>query len=174
MTLRSSYVNNLENGRFVRGGSTVTMQAARNLFLNRKKNLARKLEELLLAWLLDDEFEKDELMALYLNVVEFGPNLFGIGDAAEHYFQKKPLELSPGEIGWLVRLLPSPRPLYEHFKKGRLTRGHTRSINRLLRLLVKRGHLSEDDFVELGEDDLWAHLSDEKRKALVESIELTP
>ena len=76
--LRGSLVDNLKQGRFFRGGSTITMQLARNLFLNRRKTLSRKLEEIVVAWLLEQRFDKDEIMTLYLNAVEFGPNIFGV------------------------------------------------------------------------------------------------
>ena len=74
------------------------MQLARNLFLNRRKTLARKLEEIVLAWLLEQEFDKDELMAIYVNLVEFGPDLYGIQEAARHYFDKDPAQLTPSEV----------------------------------------------------------------------------
>ena len=153
--LRGSLVDNLKKGRFFRGGSTITMQLARNLFLHRRKTLARKLEEMILAWLLEQNFDKEEMMAFYVNIVEFGPDIYGIGEAAQHYFQKEPKDLTAGEVAWIVRLLPSPRPLYEHFRKGKLSRGHTRSINALLRLLVKRGHLEPDKQISIMPDELW-------------------
>ncbi len=153
--LRGSLIRNLERGRFARGGSTITMQLARNLFLNRRKTLARKLEEVILTWLLEREFEKEELMTLYLNIVEFGPDIFGIGEAAQHYFQKPPLALKPAEIAWLVRLLPNPRGQYEMFEDKKLTRSMTASINRLLRRLVVREHLPEDELVQIDAEELF-------------------
>lgn len=153
--LRGSLIRNLERGRFARGGSTISMQLARNLFLNRRKTLARKLEEVVLTWLLEQAFEKDELMALYLNVVEFGPDVFGIGEASAHYFQRPPIALTPAEIAYLVRLLPNPRGQYEMFEDKKLSRALTASVNRLLRLLVERGHLPPEQLVEIGPEDLF-------------------
>jgi len=153
--LRGSLIRNLERGRFARGGSTITMQLARNLFLNRRKTLARKFEEIILAWLLEQEFDKDELIAIYINLVEFGPDIYGIQEATRHYFDKEPSELTAPEVAWIVRLLPGPRIFYPMFQKGRLTRGHTNSINRLLRLLVKKGHLAEELSAPIGRDGLW-------------------
>ena len=162
--LRGSLVDNLKKGRFFRGGSTITMQLARNLFLHRRKTLARKLEEIILAWLLEENFDKDEMMAFYVNVVEFGPDIYGIREAADHYFQKEPKDLTAGEVAWIVRLLPSPRPLYSHFVKGKLTKGHTRSINALLRLLVKRGHLATDQQTSIQPSDLWPEGTEDLEK----------
>lgn len=158
--LRGSLVRNLERKRFARGGSTLTMQLARNLFLHRKKTLARKLQEIILAWALEQTFEKDELITLYLNVVEFGPEIFGIKDAAAHYFAATPAALTPAQVAWIVRLLPAPRKYYPQFEKRKLTKGHTRSINRLLALLVDRGHLAAVEHTPIEAEDLWKGMED--------------
>jgi len=153
--IRGSLIRNLREGRFVRGGSTLTMQLARNLFLNRRKTLSRKLEEMLLTWLLEAEFEKEELMALYLNVVEFGPDVFGIREAAMYYFQKAPQALRPREIAFLVRLLPGPRKFHAQFERGKLSPSWRRRVERLLRRLMKRGFLSEEEYAEAKAARLW-------------------
>ena len=69
------------------------MQLARNLFLTKTKTLSRKLQEVILAFMLDGDnvyLTKDEIMALYLNIVELGPDIYGVKEAAEHYFDKQP------------------------------------------------------------------------------------
>ncbi len=147
--LRGSLIRNLERGSFARGGSTLTMQLARNLFLNRRKTLGRKLEELIVTWLLEQSFSKDELIELYMNVVEFGPGIFGIGDAAEHYFGRAPMDLTPPQIAFLVRLLPSPRAFYDQFEKKKLSKHYKRYIERLLKLCQSRGYLSQDAVFEI-------------------------
>ncbi|MBU0551352.1 transglycosylase domain-containing protein [Myxococcota bacterium] len=154
--LRGSLIRNLERGHFVRGGSTLTMQLAKNLFLTRTKTLSRKLEELILTWLLEEAFEKDELMALYVNVVEFGPDVFGIKEAAAYYFNKLPHDLTPTEIAFLVRLLPGPRAFHKEFERKQLSKGWIKRVDRLLKLLVKRGHLSEEEYAEADPGALWA------------------
>ncbi|MEZ4469123.1 MAG: biosynthetic peptidoglycan transglycosylase, partial [bacterium] len=142
--LRGSLVRNLERGRFARGGSTLTMQLARNLFLNRRKTLSRKLEELVVTWLLERSFTKDELMELYLNVVEFGDHVFGIGEAARSYFHKAPRDLTPTEIAFLVRLLPSPRFYGKQFERGKIDASYGKRMKALLKRLVARGQLSAE------------------------------
>lgn len=139
--LRGSLVTNVEKGRFARGGSTLTMQLARNVFLNRHKTLSRKLEEVVVAWLLEQSFTKQELIELYLNVVEFGPKLFGIGDASAYYFAKSPADLTPTEVAFIVRLLPNPRRFHEQFEKGEVKDFYAASMMRLLGLLTERGYL---------------------------------
>jgi hypothetical protein len=153
--LRGSLIRNLKEGRFVRGGSTLSMQLTRNLFLNRKKNLSRKLEEICLTWLLERRLSKNEMMALYINIVEFGPNLFGIKEASEHYFQKHPSALRVEEITALTRMLPGPRLYAKFFERKKFSKAYTNRVNRLLALLVKKGHLQADAYQEITPTSLW-------------------
>jgi hypothetical protein len=113
----------IEAGGVVRGGSTLTQQLAKNLFLDGEQTLARKLRELLLAVELDRSLGKDRVLELYLNVVEFGPGLHGVAAASERYFMKRPARLSPTESVFLAALLPSPRRAYEQwYLQGRPNR----------------------------------------------------
>lgn len=99
---------NLERGRFVYGGSTVTQQLVKNLFLTRDKTLARKLQEALVSLRMDEVVSKDRILELYLNCIEFGRNLYGIGPAAKFYFNKHPRDLTPMEAIFLAVIKPSP------------------------------------------------------------------
>ena len=153
--LRGSLIRNLKEGRFVRGGSTLTMQLTRNLFLNRKKTLSRKLEELCLTWLLERRLTKNEIIELYINIVEFGRNLFGIKEAASYYFQKEPIDLIPEEIVALTRMLPGPRLYAPFFERKRFSKAYRNRVNRLLKLLEKREHLTEDDYQPITTTSLW-------------------
>jgi len=95
-------------GSRLRGASTITQQLARTLFLSREKTLQRKLQELYLARLLERHLSKEEILELYLNHVYWGKNQNGIGRAARYYFALQPQRLSPGQIAFLVSLLPHP------------------------------------------------------------------
>jgi monofunctional glycosyltransferase len=106
--IRASLQTNLERGRYARGASTITMQLARNLFLWREKSLARKGLEVYLTWRLERTLPKGRILELYLNVVEWGPGVYGIGEASRHYFDKHPSELSLGESAMLAAILPNP------------------------------------------------------------------
>ena len=114
----------LEKGRFVYGGSTVTQQLVKNLFLTRDKTLARKLQEALISFRVDEVVSKDRVIELYLNCIEFGPDLYGIGPAAQHYFGKDARELTPVEAVFLGVIKPSPS-YGDHLRKrgGLPTRG---------------------------------------------------
>jgi hypothetical protein len=119
-SIQDSIRDDLAAGRFVRGGSTVSMQLAKNLYLKREKTLSRKLQEALLTMLLEQTLTKERILELYLNVIEFAPGLYGIGPAAEHYFHSTPRELSLGQALYLISLLPNPK--VHHFKAdGSLT-----------------------------------------------------
>jgi hypothetical protein len=99
----------LDRGRFVYGGSTVTQQLVKNMFLTRNKTLARKLQEALIAFRMDEVVSKARILELYLNCIEFGPNVYGIGPAAKYYFNKDARQLTPLESIFLAGLKPSPR-----------------------------------------------------------------
>ncbi|HCH65944.1 MAG TPA: hypothetical protein DFR83_24295, partial [Deltaproteobacteria bacterium] len=93
-----------------RGGSTITQQVAKNLFLEtRERTLVRKLRELLYALELDRVVPKQRILELYINVVELGEDLYGVGPAASAYFLKRPARLTANEVAFLAALLPAPR-----------------------------------------------------------------
>jgi len=111
--ISEAFEESMKAGEIVRGGSTLTQQLAKNLFLDGRQTLRRKLREILLAIELDRVLGKNGVLELYLNVVEWGPDIFGIGQAAERYFMKRPIALNPREAAFLAVLLPSPRTHYE-------------------------------------------------------------
>lgn len=101
---------NLESGKFSRGASTITMQLVRNIFLGHHKNISRKLEEFIIAWLLEKHasLKKDRILELYLNIIEFGDNVYGISEASQYYFGKPVNELSLTEQLVLSYIIPRP------------------------------------------------------------------
>ena len=100
---------NLEQARFAYGGSTITQQLVKNLFLSREKTLSRKLEELIISWELERRYNKNEILELYVNVIEYGPDIYGVRKAAHYYFGKPPWHLSPAESAFIMGLKPYPR-----------------------------------------------------------------
>jgi monofunctional biosynthetic peptidoglycan transglycosylase len=106
--LEDSLDTNLDEGKYKRGGSTITMQLARNLFLWRDKSLLRKALEFYVTWRLEQSLTKKRILELYLNVVEWGPGVYGIGEASRHYYGKPPSALGLGESAMLAAILPSP------------------------------------------------------------------
>ena len=98
-------------GKLSRGASTITQQLARNLFLSPSKNPLRKLKEILIARRLEEALSKRRILELYLNVVEWGPGIYGATEASRAYFQKDPAEITPEEGAALAASLPNPRKL---------------------------------------------------------------
>ena len=142
-SVERALVRNLREGRFVLGASTISMQLAKNLFLTRQKTLARKVQEVLLTWWLETAMSKKKLIELYLNVIEYGPGLYGIRNAARHYFGRDPDELSPAEGAFLACVLPSPRLMHNHYTQGRLGPSMRERMGRLMRHMRARGRLDE-------------------------------
>ena len=145
---RNSLVANLKAGRFVRGASTISMQLAKNLFLFRDKTLARKLEELVLTDYLEQVFGKEEMMELYLNVIEFGPNVYGITKAADHYFGRKPEELTLSESMFLSTLLPSPIRFHHIYDHGQVPDAWMSHLHTLLGIAEKTHRISPRELDE--------------------------
>jgi hypothetical protein len=107
--IENSFVEDVKSGTFSRGGSTITMQLAKNVWLKRDKTIGRKVEELLLSQVLESCLTKDEIIETYLNVVEFGPDVYGVGPAAQHYFKMPASDLSAAQTFYLAWILPRPR-----------------------------------------------------------------
>lgn len=119
--LKVSFKVNLKSGRFKRGGSTITQQLVKNIYFSGKKNLTRKVREALLAMRLEKKYSKNQILERYLNLVEFGPDIFGVTQASRHFFSKHPSNLNVLESSYLAFLLPNPKGYYEYFQKGKLT-----------------------------------------------------
>ncbi len=111
--IHDSIRDNLRAGKFVRGASTVSMQLAKNLYLGREKTLSRKLQEAVLTLLLEQSLTKEQILELYLNVIEFSPGVYGIGPAAAYYFHSDARDLSLAQALYLGSILPNPK--HQHF-----------------------------------------------------------
>jgi hypothetical protein len=146
--IRSSIIANLEGGRFLRGASTITMQLAKNLFLSREKTVSRKLEEVVLTEYLEQTFSKERLMELYLNVIEFGPAVYGITAAAEHYFGRTPAELNLGECLFLASILPAPIRLGAMREAGVVSDRWMALLHRLMETAHKMGRITDAELAD--------------------------
>jgi monofunctional biosynthetic peptidoglycan transglycosylase len=133
---------NWEKGRFALGGSTITQQLAKNLYLSPSKNPVRKLRELLIARRLEAELSKERLLELYLNVVEWGDGIFGAEAAARFWFGRPARELNPTEAARLALALPNPRQRSPKVRSSYLDR---RAAG-LLRIMWRQGVLSEEAY----------------------------
>jgi penicillin-binding protein 1A len=141
---------NLEGGEFVYGGSTVDQQLVKNLFLSRDKTLARKLREALIAWRMEGVVSKDRILELYLNCIEYGDDLYGIGPAAKYYFGKDARELTPEEATLLAIIKPAPW-YGERFKRKGTTPTKHWWFDRMGEIM---GRLVEKEFITAAEAEM--------------------
>jgi monofunctional biosynthetic peptidoglycan transglycosylase len=137
-----------EEKKFARGASTITQQVARNVFLDKDKNLWRKLKEFYLAIQLDEIVGKRKTLETYLNVAEWGPGIFGINRASYYYFNKPPIELTAKEGAFLAMLLPSPIRYSQSFRAKRLTSYAEDTVEAILTKMSQARYITEDERIE--------------------------
>ena len=131
-SIEKSARENMEKGHYIRGGSTITQQLAKNLFLAKEKTLLRKGLEGLITIRLEQALTKNEILEKYLNVIEFGNDLYGIEPASRHYFKKSARDLSAAESAFLAMLLPNPKKYSASFQKKNLTHFAENRIRKIL------------------------------------------
>jgi monofunctional biosynthetic peptidoglycan transglycosylase len=136
--LKAALKKDWDSMSFSRGGSTITMQLAKNLYLNTSKNPLRKVKEILIAWQLEAKLSKQRIFELYLNIVELGRNMYGAEAAARYYFGKSAAALDPLEAATLAALLPSPRTSKDRSILSRR--------NLILSRLASVGYLSSEEY----------------------------
>lgn len=143
--IRNALAQDLQNRSFDRGASTITQQLAKNLFLSQRRTLARKLEEAVLTWRLQKLLSKDRVLELYLNVIELGPSIRGVKQAAHVYFGKDVAALTPLESAHLAALAPNPHVLARRFRDGQVDEGWQQRLYDLLGMMKRHGRLSKAD-----------------------------
>ncbi len=146
--IRNSLIANFEAGDIVRGGSTITQQLAKNLFLSQKKTAARKLQESFLTWQLEQHLSKRRILELYLNMVHWGPSIYGLHAAAQHYFSLPPGQLSLRESIFLCAILPNPARFGEHYAQGFVQADRLQKMQNILSILRQRDLIPEDEFTQ--------------------------
>jgi hypothetical protein len=144
---KSSITANAKAKRFVRGASTISMQLVKNVFLTRNKTMARKLEEILMVWLIENLrlSSKERMYEVYLNVIEWGPGIYGIGEASDFYFKKTPENLTLNESIFLASIIPSPKWFkYRFDEQGHLRQDMESYFRVISGHLLKRGVITEE------------------------------
>ena len=141
--IKNAIKYDLEKKSLKRGASTITQQTAKNLFLSREKTVTRKLKELYLAWRMEQELTKGRIIEFYLNVVELGPMIYGVGHGSRYYFGKPASALTPRECAFLAAMLPGPRIAYNPYRNlGKVLK----RSDMILRLMRQKGVLSESEY----------------------------
>ena len=150
--LPTALLTNWSRGGAARGASTITQQLAKNLFLSRDKQLGRKLQELAITFLLESALGKDRILEIYLNIIEWGPDLRGLRPAARRYFGREPQALTPAEMAFLVSIIPGPIKYQSSFAHGTPGPGLRSLIDALLAKLRSVHSIGEQEYLQaLGE-----------------------
>jgi len=141
--IKKAIKHDLEKKSLARGASTITQQTAKNIYLSREKTITRKFKELYLALRMEQELTKGRIIELYLNVVELGPMVYGVGHASRYYFGKPAAEMTPRECAFLAAMLPGPRVAYNPYRNMAKV---LRRSDMILKLLKSRQVLSEEEY----------------------------
>lgn len=127
--IQNAFDKNLKRGKIVAGGSTISQQLAKNLFLSNAKTPWRKGEEALITMMLERMMDKERIFEIYLNVIEWGDGVFGAEAAAKHYYGVSAANLNSAQAAKLAAMIPNPR----YYDKNRNARGLARKTNIILR-----------------------------------------
>lgn len=131
----------------LRGASTISQQLVKNLFLSSKKDVTRKGREILMSLYLESKVPKWKILETYLNIIEYGKDLYGIKDASEFYFKKSPKDLEAREAAFLAMLLPSPVRYSVSFKQKKLTAFASNIVNSILFKMLQEGYIGQDEYL---------------------------
>jgi monofunctional biosynthetic peptidoglycan transglycosylase len=129
--IEKAYKENLKRGRPVKGGSTITQQLAKNLFLSPERSYLRKGQELVITYMIEALWDKRRILEVYLNVVEWGEGVFGAEAAARHYYGVPAAQLGPEQAARMAAYLPNPKR-YGRVRSGPYLDQRTASIARYM------------------------------------------
>ncbi|MGQ2965743.1 monofunctional biosynthetic peptidoglycan transglycosylase [Methylophilus sp.] len=132
--IESAFEKNLKKGRIVAGGSTISQQLAKNLFLSGHRTPWRKVQEAIITFMLESIMSKRRILEIYLNVIEWGDGVFGAEAAARHYFHASARALGPAEAARLAAMIPNPR-FYDKHRSTRFLNRHASTIQARMRLV---------------------------------------
>ena len=153
--IKETVMGNIRQKKRIRGASTITQQLVKNLFLSKEKTITRKFNEIIIALYLESVVSKQKILETYLNVIEYGKNLYGINKAAYFYFQKSFSELNPKEAAFLAMLLPNPKKYSSSYFRKELTPYAKKIIKNILTKLTTVRAIDQEqrDFYLLQEFD---------------------
>lgn len=153
--IKEALKKDIKEKKWARGASTITQQVVKNIYLSQEKTLTRKLREVVWARSLETVLSKNDILGLYLNIVEWGPNIFGIKAAAQYYFSKPPSQLTLKESAFLALLLPSPKKYHSYFAKKELTPFADKRIESILKIMYKLHYITEEELTQSLAEPLW-------------------
>jgi len=106
--IQTAFEKNLRKGRIVAGGSTISQQLSKNLFLSKSRNPFRKIEEAIITFMIEKMMNKRRILEIYLNIIEWGEGIFGIEAASQYYFRKPSTQITAGQAAVLAAIIPNP------------------------------------------------------------------
>lgn len=145
-SIKRNYEENKRLGRYKRGGSTITQQLAKNLYLTSEKTLLRKGLEAFITMKIERLLTKKEILERYLNVIEFGKNIYGVKAASQHYFKKHPSQLTIVESAFLAMLLPNPKKYSVSFYKKNLTPFASKRIHQIVTNMYQFKRITDEEY----------------------------
>jgi len=152
---RDAIIDDIKEGRFVRGGSTISMQLVKNVFLSRNKTIVRKLEEALIVWLIENQqlCSKERMYEVYLNIIEWGPMIYGANEASRFYFNKEASRLTLAEAIFMASIIPRPKYFKYNFDENGHLRASMADYYRLVSTkMLNKGWITQRDFDRLVPD----------------------
>lgn len=150
--IRDAVVEDIKERRFARGGSTISMQLVKNVFLSRHKTIARKVEEALIVWLIEGGrlSSKERMFEVYMNIIEWGRGVYGANEAARYYFDKQAAELDINESIFLAGIVPAPKRALGSFTDSLELRPYMEGYFRILaQRFVVKGLISQQEADEI-------------------------
>lgn len=144
-----------ESGSFKKGGSTITQQLAKNMFLTGDRTFIRKGVEAIITDRIENTLTKKEILERYLNVVEFGKNIFGVKDAAKYYFKKTPAELSVVESAFLALVLPNPVKYSMSYYKKELTPFAKKRLTQIIENMFRYHRITPEEYEQAIQQAAW-------------------
>ena len=156
--LKEALKKDLEEKRFSRGASTITQQLVKNVYLGREKTLWRKIKEFIWARELAKQVKRSEILCFYVNLVEWGPNIYGIRQAANHYFHMSAGEITARQAAFLAMLLPSPIRYHIYYEKRELTHWASSRISQILNVMHSMGFIDSDTYQAALNQSLWGEI----------------
>ena len=150
--IRESIITNIKQKRFARGGSTISMQLVKNVFLTRNKTITRKIEEMLITWLIESQHisSKERMLEVYLNIIETGPMTYGVNQAARFYFNKDVSRLNLAESIFIASIIPRPKAFRYSFDSNSNLREHLIGYYELVSSkMLKKEWITQHDYDKL-------------------------
>jgi monofunctional biosynthetic peptidoglycan transglycosylase len=144
-----SLARNIRKRTYDTGASTITQQVVKNVYLSQEKSIIRKLKEIIIARDLESRFTKNEILEVYLNIIETGPNLYGVYMGSKNMFNKSPKDVNAKEGAFLALMLPSPRKYYFSIYNNKyISKKHKSKMDRILRDMRYLEYLSPSQYKE--------------------------